>query len=96
MLILSDLEDTEVMRIRVKDIDMFKEQYALGCVGPQVIASTTVQVNQEVDGYLELTPSKWLNLNGAPVIQLKVKWLRVGDTSEGLPTPGQAWALINA
>ena len=91
--ILNDMEETDVLKVLVKDIGMFSEVQALGMVGPQVIASTTIRVKQEVDGYLELTPIKWLALNGPPVIQLKVKWSKIGD---GLPTPGATTDLVNA
>ena len=93
MLILEDLEDTEVMQVQVKDIGVFKDSHAMGLVGPQVIASTTVAVKQEVDGYLELTPIKWLALNGAPVIHMKVRWSKIGA---GLPTPGSTLSLVGA
>ena len=91
MLILENLEDTEVMQVQVKDFAMFKESHDLWW--PQVIASTTVVVKQEVDGYLELTPIKWLALNGPPVIRMKVCWSKIGA---GLPTPGSTSHLMDA
>ena len=93
MLILEDVKDTEVMMVQVKDFGLFTDTHALGWLGPQVIASTTVAVNDEVDGYVELKPIKWLALNGAPVIHMKVRWSKI---STGLPTPGSTSALVDA
>lgn len=94
MLILEDLRETEVLEVRIKDFGVFKESYAMGMLGPQIVASTTVTVNQEVDGYLELRPMKWLSLNGPPVIRMKVRWARIGEG--GFPTPGATSALVDA
>ena len=93
MLILEGVKDTEVMMVQVKDFGVFTETHSLGWLGPQVIASTTVDVNDEVGGYVELKPSKWLAMNGAPVIHMKVRWSKI---STGLPTPGSTSALVDA
>ena len=74
---------------------MFNDSHAMGLLGPQVIASTKVQVNQEVDGYVELLPVKWLALNGPPVIRMKIRWSLIGE-ERLLPTPGATSVLVDA
>ena len=92
MLVLEDLEDTDVMKVQVKDIGMFNSSHFMGSVGPQVIASTTVAVKEEVDGYFELSPIN--AFYGPPVIHMKVRWLKIGDHG-GLPTPGSTSSLVD-
>ena len=92
MPVLEDLEDTDVMKVQVKDIGMFNSSHFMGSVGPQVIASTTVAVKEEVDGYFELSPIN--AFYGPPVIHMKVRWLKIGDHG-GLPTPGSTSSLVD-
>ena len=96
MLILEALEDTDVMKIEVKDFGMFADTHVMGFLGPRVIASATIAVRDEVDGYLELTPIKWLALNGPPVIHIRVRWSKIGEGLMGLPTPGSTSSLADA
>ena len=95
MLILEDMAGDDQLEVRVKDFGMFTGSHAMGLVGPQVIAVTRVPVNQEVDGYVELKPMKWLALNGPPVIQMKIRWALIGEPGS-LPGPGSTGVLVNA
>ena len=93
MLIL-EVDETDRLEVRVKDIGIFAESHAMGLLGPQLLATGTVDVGKEVDGYLELKPVKWLSLNGPPVIQLKVRWSRIA--AEGVPTSGATAVRVDA
>ena len=95
MLIMEGMEENDRLEIRIKDFGMFAETHALGMVGPQVLASGHLLVGQDFEGYMELKPLKWLALNGPPVLQLKVRWAKLGDAT-GLPSLGSTSLLVNA
>lgn len=82
---LVDLQESDRLHVVLKDTGMFRESYLGGAIGPRVLASTSLGVGDDFEGFLELTPEAAIPNNGRPVLQVSVRFkrLQVGQNMVG-------------
>ncbi len=71
---LPKVDETDRLLFRVKDTGLFGEEYLLGMLGPKIIASGSLAIGQDFEGYLELEPCREIGGNGRPVLQIHVRF----------------------
>ena len=92
--VLSAVDSSDRIVIRVKDVGLWPSERLGGMVGPAIIAKASLAVGEDFEGFLEMDPIKTIPNNGAPVCQIMARFSEVGGCGS-LPVPGQVAAVVD-
>ena len=87
MVMLTEVDDSEMLQFLIKDVGVFEASHLMG-VGPKLVASATLKVGVDFNGWLEMEPAKLIAGQGGPVLQLSVRHSSVADPRAAWPSVG--------
>ena len=87
MVMLTDVEGSEMLQFLIKDVGVFESPHVMG-VGPKLVASTTLKVGEDFNGWLEMVPAKLIAGQGGPVLQVSLRHSALPDPRAALPSVG--------
>ena len=86
MVMLQDVEATDMIQFMVKDVGMFQESH-VGGIGPKLLASGSMKLC-EFQGFLPLEPAKEIAGQGGPILEISMRHSPAPDILSELPSIG--------
>ena len=86
MVMLQEVEDTDMIQFLVKDVGVFQDAH-LGCIGPKLLASGAMKVGN-FQGFLPLEPAKEIPGQGWPILEISMRHSEAPSPLSELPSVG--------
>ena len=86
------------MAMKLVDTGLFENPHLAGIItGPKLVATTTLPVGTNFDGYLEMTPAKGTKEDvGEPVLKVNANFMEYKDGDTSRPPLGTTSAILEA